>query len=469
MLAIICVLITAVASKVWVYSPEDLRKEFRTKYGQNPIPASLANFGNPPYGSVITGRVFVPIKEDERRGCGPLTPIQWEGDPDQYNSPILLLERGGCGFVTKIRNAQNIGASAVLIVDHTAEDITKIVMIDDGTAGNVFIPSILIGKDDGALIRNKVLENAGFIDRMHNVALTFTFEMPHPDNTVEYEIWMSSENHLVRSFLHDFTPFAKKFDENMITLTPHYVLWYCSTCKVKNWLEGHPDCVSGGRYCAPDPDYDGPRTGREIVLEDLRQLCIYQLAEEKHNQKLWWNYIKAFNETCSNNNFKERCSELAMKEAKIDIDYVENCMEKSFEGSNHNQELDDNKILRKEKESLLQSGIFFYPTIYINNQTFRGDLEATELMTAICAGFKEEPKVCIDFRLNRNDDPEPTQTGIGVSTLVMIIIFSAVVLGVILFFYRRWIKRELNYEMKMQVNSAVSQYIALSDQSMSRD
>ena len=38
-------------------------------------------------------------------------------------------------------------------------------------------------------------------------------------------------------------------------------------------FEGHADnanCVSHGRYCAPDPDDEGPATGRNVVLEDLR-------------------------------------------------------------------------------------------------------------------------------------------------------------------------------------------------------
>jgi len=35
--------------------------------------------------------------------------------------------------------------------------------------------------------------------------------------------------------------------------------------------------VSGGRYCAPDPDGAGVLSGRDIVMEDLRQLCIQTL------------------------------------------------------------------------------------------------------------------------------------------------------------------------------------------------
>ena len=53
---------------------------------------------------------------------------------------------------------------------------------------------------------------------------------------------------------------------------------------------------------------------------------------------------------------------------------------------------DDNDILKKERELMLNTGIVFYPMILINNQTFRGDFEADEVKEAICAGFKNPPE-----------------------------------------------------------------------------
>jgi len=51
----------------------------------------------------------------------------------------------------------------------------------------------------------------------------------------------------------------------------HYVSWYCPSCRFDGWNVEVPDCISGGRYCAPDPDDDlGPLTGKDVVMEDLR-------------------------------------------------------------------------------------------------------------------------------------------------------------------------------------------------------
>ena len=63
-------------------------------------------------------------------------------------------------------------------------------MADDGTVGNIFIPSFLIGKTDGDSIK-KYLKKDEFKNK---VVFSLKFEMAHPDNRVEYEIWMISDN-----------------------------------------------------------------------------------------------------------------------------------------------------------------------------------------------------------------------------------------------------------------------------------
>lgn len=62
-----------------------------------------------------------------------------------------------------------------------------------------------------------------------------------------------------------------------IYFIPRYIIYYCMPCMEKNWTVLNDGCLSGGRYCSPDPDGEGPLIGRDTILEDLRQLCIYQL------------------------------------------------------------------------------------------------------------------------------------------------------------------------------------------------
>lgn len=452
--------IGACEASIHIYSPDQLREEVTRRYFENAIPNSLGNFGNPPYGSSILGRVFWPGTEQEL-ACGALTYIDFTEDPDPVNSPILLLKRGTCSFVQKVRHAQDIGAAAVVIYNNKDDTVDGIVMADDGTAGNLVIPAFLINKVDGEAVI-QYLNNPDFSRR---VSLQLQFEMNHPGTYVEYTLWMSPDHWLIRSFLHEFAASAKRFKADEAIFTPHYVLWYCMECRKDEFTADHPDCFSGGRYCAPDPDGIGSLTGRDVLYEDLRQLCIYDLYKAGQMDK-WWDYVYTLNSTCSDGHFNKDCSHKAMEEAKIDVVRVDNCVDSSFSSPDHAKA--SNTILAKEKTTLMDAGIFFYPTIMINNQTFRGDLEFDEVRLAICAGFKTRPKVCYEwdgYDFDPDNDEESQSDGISVLTLVLILSIGVALLVVGMFLVWRWIRSEMQKEMRREV----SQYIALAETSMSRD
>ena len=266
----------ATYADLYAYSPEDLKVAFKERYGENPIKTSLANFGNPPYGTTMVGRVFFTPDQDENGrstnvslACNKLDPISWTDDPDPVNSPIVLVDRGDCSFVQKVRHAQDIGASAVIIVDNVdQEDVDHIVMSDDGTGGNLYIPSVLISKEDGELLKSYLTNTHR--DKKH-VAMQISFDISQLSDHVEFTMWVSSEQSKVREFTHEMAPHIYKFGQKAVNMTLHFALWYCPSCSETDFTTDHPDCVSGGRYCAPDPDGPiGDRTGRDIIMEDLR-------------------------------------------------------------------------------------------------------------------------------------------------------------------------------------------------------
>jgi hypothetical protein len=108
-MGLICLatLLVAVNASLWAYSPDQMLDEFRAKYDAKAIEASLANFGNPPYGTTLVGRVFYTPNtdadnEEDRHlclACSRLAPISFENDPDMINSPIVMVDRGKCSFV----------------------------------------------------------------------------------------------------------------------------------------------------------------------------------------------------------------------------------------------------------------------------------------------------------------------------------------------------------------------------------
>ena len=58
--------------------------------------------------------------------------------------PVLLLDRGECSFVTKVRNVEKVGANVALIGDSKKESSEVFIMSDDGSGHSVKIPSFLI-------------------------------------------------------------------------------------------------------------------------------------------------------------------------------------------------------------------------------------------------------------------------------------------------------------------------------------
>lgn len=71
----------------------------------------------------------------------------------------------------------------------------------------------------------------------------------------------------------------------------------CVFCKAVDFKTDSPDCTNGGRYCSPDPDFNGPLTGRDVILENLKQKCIYQNSHEVYHA-----YLESFVAKCFVNN-----------------------------------------------------------------------------------------------------------------------------------------------------------------------
>lgn len=97
------------------------------------------------------------------------------------------------------------------------------------------------------------------------------FVMEKPDNRVEYDLWFTSSNDRALDFISDFREYDQKFGDKVL-FTPHYVFWKCPFCE-EQYLKN--DCYGNGKYCAVEPSNEEIR-GREIILEDLRQKCLYK-------------------------------------------------------------------------------------------------------------------------------------------------------------------------------------------------
>lgn len=61
-------------------------------------------------------------------------------------TPFMLADRGGCSFVEKVRNMEDAGAAVGIVIDTSDEDVSNVVMSDDGSGAGLRLPSMLISK-----------------------------------------------------------------------------------------------------------------------------------------------------------------------------------------------------------------------------------------------------------------------------------------------------------------------------------
>lgn len=203
--------------------------------------------------------------------------------------------------------------------------------------------------------------------------------------------------------------------------------------------------------------------GKDIIMEDLREKCLFNILKEDKQVAKWWDYMAYVHKMCYEE-VNEECSKLGHKSIGSDYQKTMDCVNNSFEGTNPVK--DDNRLLRAEAEDWKQYGTAYWPSVVINDRTYRGDLVPDSVFNAICAGFNEEPYACTKFKKEQGlsvSEPE----GITSNVLIAVVLVLVLVNVLLILAYRRCTNREMKDDMQLQVNSAVSQYFALSNKNNS--
>lgn len=370
---------------------------------------SLANFGVPLYGGELRARVVYP--PTNRDGCVPFTDFSAAAGADPGESSLLMIDRGGCSFGLKALHVQQTNASAMIVADNLNETlITMDVGSDDESqriARQVRIPAGLVQWRAGHTIEQLIQSGFKVI-----VSLDWSDVVPAPDELVEWEMWSNSDDNCglkcdrQKAFIKAFAPHAKMLEQGGFTqFTPHYITWNCP--------EGYEDddfcksqCINHGRYCCPDPedDLENGYDGRDVIQENLRQLCFFQQVNRTGHPWYWWDYVTKFGDRCSmaSGNYDVACAEsVAVETPGVDIAELRACV------GDPNQD-SVNPILEYEKWSQVsddrRGDISIMPTIIANGVQFRGKFDETAIMRFLCNAFSSclLPDVCDDL-VDRNE------------------------------------------------------------------
>lgn len=96
------------------------------------------------------GRVHFP--QNNVDGCNEFNETSFKNgnlfDQESDMQPIVIVQRGGCTFVKKVRNIEKLGVKLAIIADNRDEHSEELIMSDDGTGYSISIPSFIIRKKD---------------------------------------------------------------------------------------------------------------------------------------------------------------------------------------------------------------------------------------------------------------------------------------------------------------------------------
>jgi hypothetical protein len=457
-LAMRAILAVLTAAQIHIMSPKSLIDEFPAEHGN--IYGTTATFGTPYYGERVKGRVRYGTPKTDHHHCTEQGYDIEDLSGKEEMLRIVMVDRGECTFVTKVRIAQEYkNANGVIVVDNTnmdAKDIAHIIMADDGWGGGerVKIPSILISSAQGEKIK-KAIRNG------EEVIVELAWDIP-TSNVVAIDFWMSSGNREAMKFLSEFKEYVDTL-KHQVQFTPHFHI-FALPQNLNNLCFD-----SSGQYCAPAPEGSTSVTGAQVLAEDVRQLCIWEKTKETDphpppGQEFlggtfspgYWSYIRDFYEFCPINDevgsntpstFGQTCSTRVMEGVRhLDKAVIDQCY-------NSNAEM----YLQKQRENVAWSPL----ALRINGWRYAGPLDSITVMKAVCSGFITPPPECHEWS-RMHYTVIRHRNGVSFSDALMT--FGSLVLSLFVIFmcYKRLmtksVRAALREEVMLEVRSQMADY-----------
>lgn len=383
------------AGSLYVVAPPELKAKFGNGTGKIPMSPALFGAAADTFGRKVTAlTLYAPANDLD--ACNETNRTEIEGWP-VVGPVILMVERGTCTFVEKTRHAQNIYASAVIVVDNV-DEYRLPYMADDGTGKDIQIPAMLINKNDGAAIKKFVDEE---LKTEKPVIMTMAWDFQNVDNVVEWDFWTSADDDSsALQFKESFGEAVEVLGTNN-TFTPHIFFRPKPYCKDLDLEECHHTCINKGRYCDHNLDRTNPFAYRAIQ-EDIRGICVFRQVAAQGHPEIWFDYAAHVGKECQKEGddyFLESCSVTFMRNLGIEEKEVKKCITDS---GGFDRDTDaENTIMEGELKAAAEIGVLFEPSIYINGRHYSNsiicpspiDISHCGVLSAICKGFKDRETI----------------------------------------------------------------------------
>jgi len=369
--------------------------------------------------------------------------------------PIFFVDHSiDCSYAHKAVNVQKKGGRVMLIASDS-NILEEEYNVDDPTE-SASIPTIIIDKEFGDIIRehNKLKK-----DKNEFIIISIKFSGVKEGGYVELELFMRSDDEKARDFFSEFEYYKEKLGEKL-KFTPIYKYSKFVNEQFDNTLseKTYIPCIKETRMCAT-PNYSYQiDNARKILLENIRETCIYQ----EFGQETYWNYMIQFNILCFDMKaplFNEECAMNAFKKiGNNDNDYIllKRCM---------NQLIQYESKIDSDYSIFLKRKIYSIPDLFINGVPYRGSWYSKYIFRSICNGFLDDSKICEGI----NPRGLIYNQQVGNTVLVIIIIIIVIVTSCSLLCYKRYINKSvedtINGRIQEQTMKIISQYKQFKDSS----
>jgi hypothetical protein len=360
--------------------------------------------------------------------------------------PIVLVDHStNCKYTQKALNVQNKGGRLMLLA-YDSNEIDDDYNVDDIIGEKVEIPTVIINKDFAQAIK-EYLKNG-----RDSIGLAIKFSGVKKKGEVNVDLYYRSDDIRTLNFFKEFQ-YYKELLKDKLFFVPrlkynNFVNEYTSNELSTN---SNAPCVKDYHYCTTS-NYDilvnNPRI---ILMENLRQSCIY----ETFGLDSYWNYMVKFSEKCADIeklNFNEECAKNVIKSLKFNEEELENCLKNLVEGEGKIE--DDFEQFKKKK-------IFSVPEIIINGMRYKGSFSAKQIFSTICHSYLEDGECETIMNIWRN------KGNIGKRLILTMTLIIVVLLIFTLLCYRRMVQKNLeitiNEKIQEQAMKAISQYKAFQE------
>ena len=453
-------LISFISCDITIIGPKDLSDQFNN----NPIEMAFDKIGKSSYDFYTRGELFAEPDKSRMEACQPVSVRNPQiGNQFQENFKILIVKRGGCSFVQKARNAQRASYSMIIIVNNLETKIKNVIMSDDGSGSDIHIPIVMISQGDG----NKLIDYLNNKPQTTHVIAEVNFLKKKEDyKTIDVKIFFSSSELKAYELFNNLYQYIYKFGDQ-VNFIPIYVVHRTPFYDPENPIRT-VNCVSKGRYCYFPKETTITKDGIAIIMEDLRQKCLYDITKESKNINAHLTYLKNFHSQClikdNEPKFNDICAKSVLKYLGLSIVNIDACIANSFDAKDlmTNSYIDnENIMLRKEYDELLKYKLTTFPAVIINNKPLEGIIKETKIVNEICNLIKNKPEFC-NLLIGSGDNKKKIWIYILICLLVIVNIF-------IFFIFRKYIIERINerilqggFDLDNKIKNVVGNYFNLS-------